>query len=389
MTVKAPHKWILSATPMINRASDYLGYLSMFFEEAWGQEVSKYALVESYFPESWATIPESYSFWLHDIPLSVLDPKTFARLVNRDLLEGHVAQTVLHSIYRVLQLRRTKATKIEVLGETTRIGDSIPPYEICTVELRMNAYQASVYNPIYESYIHELSQKDDRQSPKGKQGSSKSAATIHAKGRRHQGVHRRLCLATLDPNLETFCNRTYDRNLASHIHEYSSQFEDDGLTVYFSMVSPEPGMPHYTHRQSLAAYLCMKSPKFQYLCGYLYRNLFPPPDATEQWEKRRLLIFVMWPASHWIVVAFLRNLCFKVVMLRSDMSETEKTQAMHLFNDPDSDVDVMVASCASAGLGVNLQRACADILFIEVSLLTTVKRSPLPLPFSNAMLTRT
>jgi hypothetical protein len=45
---------------------------------------------------------------------------------------------VLRAVIPVVMLRRTQATVLEVNGTYIRIGDSIPPYTVCTVELEWN-----------------------------------------------------------------------------------------------------------------------------------------------------------------------------------------------------------------------------------------------------------
>jgi translation elongation factor EF-G len=47
-------------------------------------------------------------------------------------------QDVLGSILRLIQLRRIKATKMDIKGKIIHIKAEIPIYEITTVELKMS-----------------------------------------------------------------------------------------------------------------------------------------------------------------------------------------------------------------------------------------------------------
>lgn len=64
------------------------------------------------------------------------------------------AYQVLRQVIPLVMLRRTQVTTIEVNGVLTRIGDSIPPYRICTVELGWNgAAEFEAYRSIFDHII--------------------------------------------------------------------------------------------------------------------------------------------------------------------------------------------------------------------------------------------
>jgi superfamily II DNA/RNA helicase len=107
--------------------------------------------------------------------------------------------------------------------------------------------------------------------------------------------------------------------------------------------------------------MCISSPKLQDLCGHLYQCFIPQRalDGEEDpsWEKRRVLIFIKWPAVHWELVAFLKNLGLETLSLRSGLPESEKREAIERFNDPDDDIDVLVSHFSRGAVGVNLPHA--------------------------------
>ena len=101
------------------------------------------------------------------------------------------------------------ATKVLRKGQWIRIGDDIPPYMIATVELAMTRYQRQQYERIHRLYVPHLSEKHSG-DPEANTGSGSVASSnrLEETGRRDFGQHRRLCLATFDTRLESFCNRT-------------------------------------------------------------------------------------------------------------------------------------------------------------------------------------
>lgn len=80
-------------------------------------------------------------------------------------------------------------------------------------------------------------------------------------------------------------------------------------------------------------------------------------EEDPSWEKRRLLIFTKWPAVHWELVAFPKNLGLETLSLRSGLPEAEKREVIKRFNDRDDDVDVLVSSFSGGVVGVNLPHA--------------------------------
>jgi hypothetical protein len=123
---------------MSNQASDYLGYLRLVWRPEWAYNFpNKEALVASY-RLTQDQLPTTYTFFHQDRPLFVLDPHSFTSLANKNRLTSTTARDVLGSILRLMQLRRTKATEMDIGGKTVHIRAEIPTYEIATVELKMS-----------------------------------------------------------------------------------------------------------------------------------------------------------------------------------------------------------------------------------------------------------
>jgi hypothetical protein len=120
-------------------------------------------------------------------------------------------------------------------------------------------------------------------------------------------------------------------------------------------------MPAYVDRPSMGEFMCISSPKLQYLRGHLYQCLIPQRalDGEEDpsWEKRHVLIFTKWPAVHWELVALLKNLGLETLSLRSGLPEAEKREVIERFNDPYDDVDMLVYNFSGGVVGVNLPHA--------------------------------
>jgi hypothetical protein len=409
MTLDASFYWILTATPMMNRVSDYLGYLMIFWKERWDHDVYGDSIVRSYEPEYWKQIGTTYTHWVANTPLYVLNPRTFARLANRGVLTGQVARHVLQAILQCLQMRRTKASYITVGGERTRIGDTIPPYEIVTVELKMSPGQQRLYDHMYAFYANQLARQkggdddDDGDVPKPDK-KAPEPLVITDVGIRNNGMHRRLCLMTLDPHLEVFCSRARGHSMSKDVQAYMNTCADNGMTTLFALCCPEIGMLPPIDRFSLGDWMALQSPKLQYICLYMHDVLFARPYVSDTGEllahplpsapaptdgtaastavqkgsttmRRRVLFFTQWPAVLWEVYGFLCNLGLNVAILRPGMEAGDLRDAIADFNDPDSSVDVLVAALHFA-TGLNLHKCCCEMLIIEVSLSSAAVKRP-------------
>ncbi len=411
MTVEAIYHWILTATPMINRVPDYMGYLLIFWRPGWEYDVFGDDLTRSYEPSFWEGIPSTYQHWVGNTPLFVLNPRNFARLANRGHLTGQVVRDVLQAILSCVQLRRTKATEIVVDGVPSRIGETIPHYEIVTVELKLTMAQQRIYDQMYSFYADQLARQKgvgeedgaDMDTPTAGAEGSGGAPVITELGIRNNGMHRRLCLMSHDSHLETFCSRARGRSMAKDIEGYFHTCADDGMSAFYALACPEVGMLPPIDRFSFGDWMALQSPKLQYICVILHDAIFarpyvtadgeflatlppeeeastdltkspPPPTAASKQPRpirRRILFFGNWPGVVWHTYGFIGNLGLRVLALRTGMEASELRDAITEWNDPDSNVDCMVAGIQFA-TGLNLHKACCEIVIIEVSLSTTV-----------------
>lgn len=60
------------------------------------------------------------------------------------------------------------------------------------------------------------------------------------------------------------------------------------------------------------------------------------------------------------------NLGFDVMTIRSVHSAEERTSACAAFNDPRSSVEILLCSLKTTSVSVNLQKSCADVVFVDI-----------------------
>jgi hypothetical protein len=165
----APYMWFLTATPMINRVDDLLGYLWLLWDQVWMRDVhGKYM----------GDLPQCYTEEYHryfkrdherdygtDFPLGfenhrlyLLNPWWYKNLCGRTAgLSGNDARDVLGAILRMIQVKVTPAMKMMVNGEEIRVGASIKPCKTVSVELGSNKIEQRMHDREWGKYGHVLS----------------------------------------------------------------------------------------------------------------------------------------------------------------------------------------------------------------------------------------
>jgi hypothetical protein len=108
--LQAKYKWILSATPLINKAVDLLGYLVLLWQPEWAGDWDEYD-----------TLVDAYKSVKDDDPverrLFILDPRRFRKVESKGVVNQEAIYYALPRIHALLEMRRTMATEMETVWE--------------------------------------------------------------------------------------------------------------------------------------------------------------------------------------------------------------------------------------------------------------------------------
>ena len=314
MLLKAPNKWVLSATPMMNRAIDYLGYLYLLWDEAMMlddeedyDEIKTLYVDDSWVPTSTAAYKRGgmYDFQKYRLRLWRLNPHMFKQVMaERQVdLTALMAYEVLRSITQLITLRRTQATVLDVNGESVRIGSRIPIYRICTVEVDHENEHAFLE---YQRRFNQLTKKLGTKL--AKTGKPRRFMAPKADGPasigQNFGIHRLLSLMTLDKGLDKLARRI-SRSLVGDVERWYHMNRDHGMSLYFRATRPERNMPSYPDRFSFGLYLSKDSPKIQYMMGLLGK-------ICRGDDPQRALIYCDLPMPHWSIEGNLKVSPFRL-----------------------------------------------------------------------------
>ena len=348
--VGAPHIWILSATPMINKPSDLIGYLHLLFDEAWRDPA----------PVNLGDAVEYYTAMDYSAPveerLYQLDPVLFGKLTVHGKMGTWAAFQAIPKILSLLQIRRSMASVLTVIRngapEEVRIGDQIPHYNITTVELENSRAEQAEVSHFHAGLISRLK----RFGRKVGQNLATVLDPSSEEGRMNVKAYRRLCHLAYSPSLEVFARSTGSKNLVEHVTKWH-EHGDYGLTFFITRSKRDYAMNVPRTRAEAALYIARSSAKLRYLAKLLLSKVIA--------EKRRILIFAEWPMVSWHCEMFLQALQFNVLSLRSAHSEDEKTRIITKFNDPAAKVDILITTYRCCSVGVNLHAACHDVVMLQ------------------------
>lgn len=316
--VRAKHTLIVTATPMINRVNDLAGYLDLLFRDEWrlaGAEADEQAYGPAFDPYDDATLPRHTPLYQHGGALAIwqdaaqttpvaappalwrLDPHLFRTAMrgleaDTEAFKATKAHRILRSILPLIQLRRTMATEIVSFpgASAIRIGDGIPHFRICTVELGFTSAQQRRYDRLHDIGIRKLFTgvvENSRELP-----SQNDAA-----GGRSIAVHRQLSHAVFNLDLDTLAKRR-PKNLVKDVNRWYDKTADRGMSFYWEHVKPVPSLPPYADRFSFGVALAENSPKLKYLSGVLL-------DSCLGDERERVLIMCGWPMTQWNCEGFI------------------------------------------------------------------------------------
>lgn len=315
VATRAEYHWVVSATPMMNRASDLIGYLNFFWRPEWMSDVllpgKSLQGAGVYGPEIWQQVHPDYRRKYDNLPLYRLDPTIFANLANRAKIKDNKMDSrvqvnltnAINSILELVQLRRTMATRFtDAQGRKKRIGDQIKAYFISTTEVAMTASEGHAYRQTWNPLKALLGRPGAEQSG-DKKGLSKPTAS--QTGVRDARLYRLFIMLTHDIKWGRFYDMQHRTKAAAVTNWPDSDF-DYGATQFFQQTKPSANLPPYADRYSMAVYMMMESPKLRFLMAVpIYQTVFNRhPDG----RPGKCIIYCGYPALQWEVECVL-NLC--------------------------------------------------------------------------------
>ena len=348
--LKAEKIILLTATPMMNRVRDLAGLLWLL----WRQDFARSEDDPS--PNARGEEADGISFdageglrmlSIDDISrqLWILDPPDFERKSTERRDTGHIrpadAYQFVPRILRLIQLKRTSATLITGVPDkpAARIGATIPPVQFIAIETQMTDLEVEEYASVHQMVSPIVGGGFDEETQQA---------------RRNMNAHRKLSIAARSTDLLQLARHHHGHN---EIEAMYLKGDDYGARHLFKSTVKDISMRPYGTAVEMAAYLTRKSSALCCMIGLVHEICTA--------NKRRVIIFTDWPATGWLVELILMLLQFQVISIRAAQTHAERDLSVLMFNDPESQVQVLVTSFRIASTALNLHKACSDVIFVE------------------------
>ncbi|KAK0942956.1 hypothetical protein LTR29_005528 [Friedmanniomyces endolithicus] len=92
-------------------------------------------------------------------------------------------------------------------------------------------------------------------------------------------------------------------------------------------------------------------------------------------EKKKLLVYCDWPDNVWLMKTLFDILCMNAARISAGQNPKERARIISGFNDPANlDVMILVCSSRSAAESYNFQKACHNIIIMDVVGFNTISQ---------------
>ncbi|KAH8803319.1 hypothetical protein F5884DRAFT_888529 [Xylogone sp. PMI_703] len=355
----------LTATPLLNHSKDLRGFLSLIWNPDWALAKVDKGFLEAYDPEfnpQFVKVPKDNAEEMAEVhslvPTEDRQQDAFLAAIekgDKGNWSPQVAAIIIPPVLRMLQLRLTMASKVSVnAGQAPRrVGQDVPPCHIYTIQLEMAKAQQKLYTQYTRPVLKRLYTRD--RDPHSRiiftdQSPEQAERLIDP------GVHRYLMHTTLDLRLAKLTKRNRDRS-SKVKNSWIESDMDYGASYYFVKTRHGPEYLIPPDRLGLATYMSAESPKVKYVLG-----------KVGEWvlkNKEKAIIVFEYPMSQWVVESQLLNLGFKIVSLRSSMSQEERTKAIKEFNEAGS-AQILLFNTKLGSQSLNVHHHAHKIICCEI-----------------------
>ncbi|KAI9674034.1 MAG: hypothetical protein M1829_003877 [Trizodia sp. TS-e1964] len=340
-SLSCERRWFLTATPLINKVTDILGYLSILFQPEWRRDQTADDSAISHYQKAAAFDP------IED-KLHLLDPTLFKKLIKKGTLSRYNASKSLPRIFEMIQLRRTVATRMVIPPDNVcYVGGEIPQYHVETIELCHEPSEREKFCDFYADLEPYLVHRGRPQREKSDEAQKFD-----------ESIRRRLCHLSTSILLEKLVQAVKE-NQSSNVEQWRSK-PQHGLLWFLSNVKEHSDAPlpitALPLKKTLALYMAGGSPKLRYLAKLLKKIVV---EMDEQ-----VILVTEWPMVAWFYEMFLELVGILFLSIRSAQTNEERSHALNRFNLPESDIKVLVTTYTNCAVGLNIQQ-CSHMIILE------------------------
>ncbi|ELR08416.1 hypothetical protein GMDG_08637 [Pseudogymnoascus destructans 20631-21] len=293
--------------------------------------------------------------------------------IRNPLTNIHVAVARLnarHHWFITGTARKEKSTinKLYSQGERLSLANLMPPYEITTVQLKMSSAEAAKYQFFHQSFVKDYeegleiwaNQKQSRIDPTAE---VKSFPCI-------TGPLRAMTVNAVSTILSQF-HDTLDNTKVR-----KKRLDDTVATINVLRAQGFTGLQlaHATVRKGdrvikdaadLIHHLTFGSPKMRWILKDVMDHCVKRrPDGG----RNKLLCSEDIPVSAWFIETVLKSIYIRAEVLHAGLNDLQRIALIQEFNDPQSDLVVLVMMYQVSSQGANLDGACHRVCSVTTAI---------------------
>ncbi|OAF63117.1 hypothetical protein VC83_00674, partial [Pseudogymnoascus destructans] len=352
--LNARHHWFITGTPIQNQSSDILGPLNILWPQiskslSSTEERSTWvdSLNGNYKDFELLLLPDVlHTSWKN---LIATDPYRVRTLINSK------DKTTINKLYRCLEqlllLHRSTATSIptDCHGGRLSLKNLMPPYEITPVQLRMNSAEAAEYQMFHQSFVKDYEEglalwTEQKQSRIDPSSEIKSFPCV-------TGPLRKMTVNAVSTMLSRF---------------HDTLENTTGFTgLQLAHATLRAGDRLIKDATDLLRHLTFGSPKLRWILKDVTDHcLKQKPDGG----RSKLLCSEDIPVSAWFIETVLKSVYIRAEVLHAGLTDAQRIALIQEFNNPHSNLTVLIMMYQVSSQGANLDGACHRVCSITTAI---------------------
>lgn len=320
---KVSFVWVVSATPLMNKTTDFFGYCHLLYDEEWSLNLR----------DEWLKKPTLLRFRdaIGDELLELFNPTVLKSLSENGHISPDVAAATIPVLLGQCQIRRTRGTIIE---GSEAIGKRMPEKQLRSVVLALSRAEQEQYCSEHLILTEDISSK------------TKSG------GRMNAGAVTDLLCASFCPRFLTFQSRIGDKS--TRANQLKDAINNPFYGCEFFLKISHPAFDYQYHVSSTRVNRAIEflniSPVLRYLMIRLYRII--------NLQNERVVLVGMTSVNCWLTCMFCTTIGWPTAWLKAGATNQKREEIIEDFNKPKTHgkLKILVTTDRVGGFGLNLEQ---------------------------------
>ncbi|KGO68052.1 Helicase, C-terminal [Penicillium expansum] len=375
---------LITATPMFNSIDDLAGLVGLLGARGVDRLKSQFDSDAELAKQSGIlekTPLSKLKEYFQDIPatsplrLNLLKPSMLRKIAKEEGFSIYTAVAVYFAlVLNTVALQRSQASSLRNSnGSLVPLKSSFKKIKFRTAEARLLPTEQQEYETWH--YVSAIDYANEAGSPqqarkdekKPKEVRLSNTTTIQEVNRRRFGAgarhFRRLEIATCSTKLARFDAFCEKGSLSTKTEQIDNWRKAGARPEYFYRICKDETHLALKKAEQLLKFMASGSPRLRVIFQELLTWKILEPLNPGKWcHHQKLLVVECLPATAWFIELALRALLVGVRTLHAGLSTSDRDTLIHKFNDPESDLKVLIMTYDVGSVGLNLHQACGRVI---------------------------